>query len=75
MDHSLEQLVSLYQVFIIHSFLSTDVPFTNGKYIHGGWSAFYSLSRSSIQSDSGLFLIIHFIHSFFKSQKPNYLTY
>ena len=37
----------------------------------GSWSAFYSLSRSSIQSDSSLFLIIHFIHSLYKSQTTN----
>ena len=61
MDHSLEQLVSLYQVFIILSFLSTDVPFTNGKY-EGGY-AFNDLQETSIQSDPSLFLLIHFIHS------------
>ena len=62
----------LYQVLFILSLSSTDVPFKNGKYTHGGWSpAFYSLSRSSIQSDSSLFLIIHFIHSLYKSQTTN----
>ena len=65
---------------LILSLSSTDVPFKNGKYIHGyglkdedeGFDpAFYSLSRSSIQSDSSLFLIIHFIHSLYKSKTTN----
>ena len=54
----------------------SEVPFDNGKYTHGQKDeeyapAFDSLSRSSIQSDSSLFLIIHFIHSLYKSQKQN----
>ena len=64
----------LYQVLFILSLSSTDVPFKNGKYTHGEdekWPAFASLSRSSIQSDSSLFLIIHFIHSLYKSQTTN----
>ena len=70
MNHSMKQLVLLYQVYS-HSFSlsSTDVPFKNGKYIHGehkDYPAFASLSRSSIQSDSSLFLLIHFIHSLYK---------
>ena len=65
---------------LILSLSSTDVPFKNGKYIHGyglkdedeGFDpAFYSLSRSSIQSDSSFFLLIHFIYSLFKSQTAN----
>ena len=66
----MKQLVLLYQVYS-HSLSSTDVPFKNGKYTYGGWSAFASLSRSSIQSDSSLFLIIHFIHSLYKSKTTN----
>ena len=73
-NHSIKQLVSLYQVYS-NSLSSTDVPFKNGKYTHGQkegyYPAFYSLSRSSIQSDSSLFLIIHFIHSLYKSKTTN----
>ena len=74
--HSIQQLVLLYQVYS-NSLSSTDVPFKNGKYTHGQphascqSPAFDSLSRSSIQSDSGLFLIIHFIHSLYKSKTTN----
>ena len=50
--------------------LSTDVPFSNGKFSCGNY-AFSSLSRSAIQSDSSLFLIIHFIHSLYKSKTTN----
>ena len=77
--HSKKQLVLLYQVYS-HSLSSTDVPFKNGKYTHGqphlSWEypAFNSLSRSSIQSDSSLFLIIHFIHSLYKS-KTTYIIF
>ena len=72
MNHSIIQLVLLLRVYS-NSLSSTDVPFKNGKYTHGGgWPpAFYSLSRSSIQSDSSLFLIIHFIHSLYKSKTTN----
>ena len=76
LNHSIIQLVSLSQVYS-NSLSSADVPFKNGKYTHGqpqySWQspAFYSLSRSSIHSDSSLFLIIHFIHSLYKSQTTN----
>ena len=79
MNHSIKQLVLLYQVYS-HSLSSTDVPFTNGQFTRGVYTgsdcsyckpAFYSLSCSGITSDSGLFLIIHFIHSLYKSQKQN----
>ena len=79
-DHSMKQLVLLYQVYS-HPFSlsSTDVPFKNGKYTHGqkeGYApAFVSLSRSSIQSDSSLFLIIHFIHSLYKSKTTNIISF
>ena len=59
---------------LILSLSSKDVPFKNGKYTHGEdstWPAFNFLSRSSIQSDSSLFLIIHFIHSLYKSKTTN----
>ena len=74
--HSMKQEVLLYQVYSNSlSLSSTDVPFKNGKYTHGQKEglppAFASLSRSSIQSDSSLFLIIHFIHSLYKSQTTN----
>ena len=55
--------------------LSTDVPFKNGKYTHGSGYAFYSLSCSSIQSDSSLFLLIHFIHSLYKPQTTNSISF
>ena len=74
----MKQLMLLYQVLFILSLSSTDVPFKNGKYTHGQphedeeyAPAFASLSRSSIQSDSSLFLIIHFIHSLYKSKTTN----
>ena len=72
------QLVLLYQVYSNSLFLSsTDVPFKNGKFTHGQphdrWEhpAFYSLRKSRIHSDSSLFLIIHFIHSLYKSKTKN----
>ena len=77
--HSDKQLVLLYQVYLI-LFFTLDVPFKNGKYTHGEgdrWDspAFASLSRSSIQSDSSFFLIIHFIHSLYKSQTTNSISF
>ena len=70
-NHSRKQLLLLYQVYTNSLFLSsTDVPFTNGQFtlgcLNGQYCAFSSLSCSGITSDSGLFLIIHFIHSLYK---------
>ena len=73
----MKQLVLLLRVNS-HSLLSTDVPFKNGKYTtHGNewYPAFGSLSRSSIQSDSSLFLFTHFIHSLYKSQTTNIISF
>ena len=74
--HSIQQLVWLYQVYSNSFFLSsTDVPFTNGQFTRGVYTgsdcsicepAFSSLLCSGITSDSGLFLLIHFIHSLYK---------
>ena len=71
--HSIKQLVLFYQVYS-NSLSSTDVPFTNGRFTQGCTSlgcAFYYLSCSGIASDSGLFLLIHFIHSIYISQRAN----
>ena len=64
---------------LILSLSSTDVPFKNGKYTHGEgdrcYPAFYYLRASSIQSDSSLFLLIHFIHSLYKPQTANSISF
>ena len=72
------QRVFLYQVLLIHSLSSTDVPFNNGTYTHGDglhwFSAFYYLRESGIQSDSSISLLIPFIHSLFQSQTANSIS-
>ena len=62
-------LSSIFSFFL----LSTDVPFTNG-YFSKGLHAMLDISCSGITCDSGLFLLIHFIHSLYKSQKQNQIT-
>ena len=68
--HSFQQLVLLYQVFLILTLLLTDVPFTNGQF--SSYGAFLLLECSGVTSDSSLYLFIHLIHSLYKSQKPNH---
>lgn len=47
--HSLRQYLFLFQVGFL-SFLSSDIPFTNGSYSHG-YGAFYSLCQQRIDYD------------------------
>ena len=54
--------LSLSSIYHSNSFLSTDVPFTNGQYTYGGGYAFYDLQETSIQSDLCL-LSSHSFHS------------
>ena len=84
-NHSMKQLVLLYQVYYHSNFFSSiDIPFTNGMYIHGIYTgfdcsyckpAFYSLPHSGITSDSGRFLLFHFIHSLIKSKTTNSISF
>ena len=71
LDHLRKQQVLFLRVFLFFSSLSsTDVPFTNGVYTYRKFT-FYDLSSSSIQYDSSTFLLIHFIHSIYISQRAN----
>ena len=74
---SFRETTSLDLSSIYHSLFlsSTDVPFTNGKYTYGGGYAFNDLQETSIQYDSSLFLLIHFIHSLYKSQTTNIISF
>ena len=73
----MQQRVLLYQVLLTHSISLTDVPFTNGQYIHeckegeSEFCSFQSLSTSNIISDSSFRFIFLFIHRLGKSQKSN----
>ena len=59
---------------------SSDVPFTNGKYVHEkeyGWfsSPYSSLYKSNIISDSSSIHFFHFsFYSLIQSQKPNSIS-
>ena len=57
MDHSIIQLVLLYQVYFINYHELSDVPFVNGFYIAD--SAFPNLCPDDVSSDSGNILIYY----------------
>ena len=49
----MKQLVLLYQVYLTLFILYSDVPFTNGKYIHGT-NTFFNLYSKHIQFDESI---------------------
>ena len=73
---SFSKTVCLSLSSIFHSLFlsSTDVPFTNGQYTYGGGYAFRDIQETSIQCDSSLFLLFHFIHSLIISQTTNIIS-
>ena len=53
MNHSMKQLVLLYQVCIRYHSISSDIPFTSGQYTHEN-SAFYKLATNNVYYDNSI---------------------
>ena len=70
MDHYIQQLVLLSQVFI-HFDNSLETPFINGQYTHGN-KAFSELQNNSIECDPGLLFLFLLIIRIRKSQNEDY---
>ncbi len=53
MNHSMKQLVLLYQVCIRYHSISSDVPFISGQYTHGE-KVFYRLAANYVYYDNSI---------------------